>query len=182
MKDILLLMAQYNQTVNSRLYDLLSKSDQKLLIRKTGSYFNNIIGLLNHLLLTDLGWLSAYRDSNLNLPSLQSPLLEHQNPGWGKNLYHNLPDLKNHQENIDSLIVEFVSETSIRLFLGDIEVTRHSGEVHSFPFGKLLMHLFNHQTHHRGAIAQILDENGLENDYSNLIGLLMKEAAADSET
>jgi uncharacterized damage-inducible protein DinB len=36
------------------------------------------------------------------------------------------------------------------------------------------LHLFNHETHHRGQIATILDQMGIENDYSNLIFRLMK--------
>jgi uncharacterized damage-inducible protein DinB len=32
--------------------------------------------------------------------------------------------------------------------------------------------MFNHQTHHRGQVAQVLDEHGIENDVSNLIWYL----------
>ncbi len=33
----------------------------------------------------------------------------------------------------------------------------------------VFLHLFNHQTHHRGQISVLLDQLGVENDYSNLI-------------
>lgn len=42
------------------------------------------------------------------------------------------------------------------------------------------MHFFNHQTHHRGQIAAVLDAAGIENDYSNLIWYL--RGAPDSTT
>ena len=32
-----------------------------------------------------------------------------------------------------------------------------------------LDHVFNHQTHHRGQVSQILDELGIKHDFSNLI-------------
>ena len=32
-----------------------------------------------------------------------------------------------------------------------------------------LDHVFNHQTHHRGQVSQILDEMGVAHDFSNLI-------------
>ncbi len=173
MKEILLLMARYNQTVNKLLFDQLATCDDERLTRETGSYFDNLLGLLNHILVSDLGWLVAYRDSNLDLPSLNSPILDFEHPGWKNNLYNNLMDLKEHRDKIDTLFVEFVEETPNDVFNGEIEVTRSNGKSQRFPFGKVLMHLFNHQTHHRGAISQILDENEVGNDYSNLIQMLM---------
>ncbi|MBN1801431.1 MAG: hypothetical protein JW891_07995 [Candidatus Lokiarchaeota archaeon] len=32
-----------------------------------------------------------------------------------------------------------------------------------------MMHLFNHQTHHMGGLAVILDQMGVKNDFSNLL-------------
>ncbi|MFW5688300.1 MAG: DinB family protein [Spirochaetota bacterium] len=37
------------------------------------------------------------------------------------------------------------------------------------PRWQLLLHMFNHETHHRGAISQFLDEHDVANDYSNLV-------------
>ena len=33
----------------------------------------------------------------------------------------------------------------------------------------VLLHLMNHATHHRGRISQILDEEGIEHDYSGIL-------------
>jgi uncharacterized damage-inducible protein DinB len=33
----------------------------------------------------------------------------------------------------------------------------------------VLAHQFNHQTHHRGQIAVLLDQMGIENDYSGIL-------------
>lgn len=173
MKEILYLMARYNQVANKQLFDLLESCDPEIITGDEGSYFGNILGLLNHILVSDLGWLSADRDSNLDLPVLDSPVLDFEHPGWKKNLYGNLAELRKHRDAIDKLFIDFTAETPEELFEGDIEVTRSNGEKHSFPFGKVLMHLFNHQTHHRGAVSQILDKNAVENDYSNLMALLM---------
>jgi uncharacterized damage-inducible protein DinB len=173
MKEILVLMARYNQTVNNQLFDLLDKCDSEIITGNEGSYFNNILGLLNHILVSDLGWLTAYRDSSLDLPSLNSSVLDFEHPGWRKNLYNDLVKLRSHRDKVDSLFIDFVDETPGDFLEGNVEVTRSNGKKHNFPFGKVLMHLFNHQTHHRGAISQILDKNGVDNDYSNLMRLLM---------
>jgi uncharacterized damage-inducible protein DinB len=173
MKEILILLARYNQTVNNQLFDLLDNCDSEIITGNESSYFNNILGLLNHILVSDLGWLTAYRDSSLDLPSLNSPVLDFEHPGWRKNLHEDLMNLRSHREKIDELFIEFVKETPDDFHEGNIEVTRSNGKKHHFPFGKVLLHLFNHQTHHRGAISQILDKNGVDNDYSNLMRLLM---------
>ena len=74
----------------------------------------------------------------------------------------------------DELIVNFISDAPDNLFDKTIEVSRPGKQqTRKFPFGKILMHLFNHQSHHRGAVSQILDQNDVENDYSNVMQLLV---------
>ncbi len=173
MKELLQLMAAYNQKVDGELFDLIEEADPSLLTAESGSYFGDLLGILNHILVSDLQWFNAYRDSNLDLPVLDSPVLEFQHPGWAQNLYHDLPSLRDHQERMDALFVEFIDTTPAALFEGEIQVTRSNGKRYTFPFGKLVLHLLNHHTHHRGAISQILDQNGVENDYSNLMRMFM---------
>jgi len=173
MKGFLELMARYNQTANGALYKILEGRDPALITCNAKSHFKSILGLLNHILVSDLNWLTAYRNGSLDLPVLDSPVLDFKHPGWGNILYDNLSDLWEHRQGVDSLLIRFVEVTSSELFEGDIDIKNPSGKVYKFPFGKILMHLFNHQTHHRGAIAQILDENAVENDYSNLLELLL---------
>ena len=172
MKEILGLMADYNQTVNKDLFDLLQEQDESLLRASADSFFGNILGLLNHILVSDLGWLTAYRESNLDLPVLESTALDFEHPGFGRDLYDDLGELRAHRQAIDQLFIDLVGSTAESVFQGEIEVSRKE-VTHTFPFGKVLMHLFNHQTHHRGAISQILDENNVKNDYSNLLRLLV---------
>jgi len=167
-------MARYNQATNRALYKILEGQDSALITGNAKSYFKSILGLLNHILVADLDWLTAYRNGSLDLPGLDSPVLDFKHPGWGNILYDNLPDLWEHRQSVDGLLIRFIEVTPSKLFEGDIDIKNPSGKVYKFPFGKILMHLFNHQTHHRGTIAQILDVNAVENDYSNLLDLLVK--------
>ena len=174
MKNQLHLMARYNRAVNGKLYGILGNLDAGDLSRGAGSFFGGIIGLLNHVLVADLGWLQAFRGGSLNLPALNSPLLDIDHPGWGKILHEDFGDLRAERERFDDLFVSFVEETPAETFLERTRMTHHSGAVRTFVLGEALMHVFNHQTHHRGAVSQILDEMGVENDYSNLLALLME--------
>ena len=172
MKEILQLMARYSRHANLQLFDILKSLPEKSLSEPRGSYFDNLLGLLNHLLVADLGWLSAYRDSLPQLESLKNPALDVEHPGWGKILHHDLASLIAHQEKMDQIFIDLTEEVSTEEFEGNITLKRSNGESREFPFGKVLMHLLNHHTHHRGAITQILDEMDVENDFSNLMALL----------
>ena len=174
MKELLALMARYNRSVNRQLFDLLEKQDAALLDSERGSYFGSIMGLLNHILLSDLGWLSAYRDSPVELAVLWTPVLDFEHPGWKGRLHNDLATLRRRREETDELFIRLIDSVGEEQLAGDITLTHSNGKTHTFPFGKILLHLFNHQTHHRGAISQILDAAGVEHDYSNLMRLLME--------
>ena len=46
---------------------------------------------------------------------------------------------------------------------------RRNGQRVEKVFWKAIIHFFNHQTHHRGQIAEMLDILQIENDYSNMV-------------
>ena len=68
-----------------------------------------------------------------------------------------------------------VEELTDEMLAGGIVLVDPKGNKHRFIFGQVLMHLFNHQTHHRGALSQLLDELEIENDFSNLLSIIPRE-------
>jgi hypothetical protein len=75
------LLADYNAHVNRALFKILGdKAPTDALERPAGSYFDSILGMLNHLLVTDLAWLNAYRQSGLPFRSLDVPALSWSSP------------------------------------------------------------------------------------------------------
>ena len=59
MRRLFELLAQYNAHVNAEMFRILRAVSPELLTRPAGSYYGTIMGLLNHLLVTDLGWLNG---------------------------------------------------------------------------------------------------------------------------
>jgi len=88
--------------------------------------------------------------------------LDFQHPGWRKPLYHDLAGLRTRREAVDAVLQAFAAE-----------LTDPRGQKRRFVLGEVLLHLFNRQTHHRGAIALALDQASIENDFSNLLALLL---------
>jgi uncharacterized damage-inducible protein DinB len=63
------------------------------------------------------------------------------------------------------LIIKFISELDIKYL--DKKIFYKDNKTRTV--WEILIHTFNHQTHHRGQISEILDENKIENDFSNMI-------------
>jgi len=72
---------------------------------------------------------------------------------------------------LDARFVEFagaLSPDDLRLV---VRKTVRTGELIERPLWKVLLHCFNHQTHHRGQVAQLLDGMGVPNDYSTMLAI-----------
>jgi uncharacterized damage-inducible protein DinB len=171
MRRLFTLLARYNAHANSQMFELLRKAPPELISRSSGSYYGSIMGLLNHTLISDLGWLNAYRHSDLRFPSLDTPVLDFERPADGAPLYDDLEELWRRREQVDAVLSAFAGELTDELLAGTITMDRR-GQKHTFVLAEVLLHLFNHQTHHRGAVSQILDREGIENDFSNIVRLL----------
>ena len=65
-----LLMADYNQWMNTRLYDAAAKLSAAELERDRGAFFGSILGTLNHLAVTDIMWLQRFSAHPSNHRSL----------------------------------------------------------------------------------------------------------------
>lgn len=115
-------MGEYNRSANTKFYRLLDSADPPVITAESGSYFSGILGLLNHILLSDLGWFRAFRDSGLKLPMLKSPVLDFEHPGRRNSLHANFSDLRSHRESMDELIIAPAVETPESLFLGGCRI------------------------------------------------------------
>ncbi len=179
MTNAISLFARYNDHVDRLIFRVLNDVDPELLNRPAGAYFGSIVGILNHILTSDLGWLVRFRDGGIVSQALTDPAVQFEHPGFGKILHADYSSLKAHQREVDRVILEFVAELTGAgggsPDIGPDQVftyVNRKGEEHRFRVGDVLLHIFNHATHHRGQISQILDEAGVEHDYSNVWPLL----------
>ena len=170
MTNAISLFARYNDHVDRLMFRVLDDADPELLSRPAGAYFGTIVGIVNHILTSDLGWLVRFRDGGVASQALMDPALEFEHPGFGKILHAGYDSLKAHQREVDLVILDFVAELTLPDQVFSYVNTK--GEEHRFRVGDVLLHVLNHATHHRGQISQILDEAGVEHDYSNVWPLL----------
>ena len=169
-KKVLDVLVRYNEVTNQEMIKILEGLEPGKLTEDLGSYYGSILGLLNHQLLADVAWLRAL---GTHLPTLDfvppvvEPFPKDRLPP--KELYvASLEEFKPIRRDIDALLKRVV-ETLLEAELDTTLKIEGRHGVHEFKPWRILLHLFNHQTHHRGGVSLLLDQLGIENDYSNML-------------
>ncbi|MDF2986753.1 MAG: putative DinB family protein [Eubacterium sp.] len=159
--------AKCNQEINAQLLKLIEGHAFDVYDFQVEGYYKSIGEILNHYYVADLIWLNSFRTIK-EYSVYKHPVFE-RTPNYGEQLFHNFTDLKESRLKLDSIIVELADEIETEdLNMTVTRITRQ-GEKLKKIFWKLLLHMFNHQTHHRGQISQILDTLKIENDFSNML-------------
>jgi uncharacterized damage-inducible protein DinB len=144
-------MARYNRWQNDSLYgvaDGLSDEDRR---RDRGAFFRSIHETLSHLLWADRMWMSRF--AGWPRPPGGIPQSVTLFPDWN--------DLRSERIVSDRAMVAWADSLAPEALDGDL--TWHSAAVHrevSKPKWALVVHFFNHQTHHRGQVHCMLTEAG----------------------
>ena len=165
-------MADYNQWMNARLYEMAARLTEEELTADRGAFFGSLLGTLHHIVNGDTGWLKRFANSPARTRSLE-PVRAFDGPNTLDEIrFGNLSDLSERRSLIDRVIIEWASE----LHEGDLQLTvtyrNMKDEPHSKRLGDLLMHFFNHQTHHRGQATTLLMQAGIDPGVTDLLALL----------
>ena len=172
MKEYLALLAKYNSHVNRELYAIAAKLTAKQRSKQVGSFFKSILGLLNHIYSADLGWLVRFNEKLGPFKELDAPELRDPLPERGALMFEDFATLQAKRASLDSVIERFIAAFPEADLKKSFTFTLRNGQQRTLVVWQALAHLFNHETHHRGAVSQVLDELGVENDYSNLMAIV----------
>jgi uncharacterized damage-inducible protein DinB len=139
MKAQFKMLAAYNEWVNRRLYDAASLLPNREYRADRGAFFGSLHGTLNHLLLGDRIWLHRFTGEGDEPAELDAIL------------YDDFAALRTAREAEDSRIIAYVDGLTDAAVAGTIRyrTTRNPTAIEQH-LASLLIHFFNHQTHHRG--------------------------------
>ncbi len=160
------------------MYSILAELPPERLTEPSGNYFKSLTALLNHIYGSDIIWLQRMRTTLPRLVSLQTKEIEIEAKWPTVNLVADFGQLRARRQSLDDLLVSFVDELGEKELEAVIDYRNSRGQRKRYIFWQALMHVFNHQTHHRGQVAEILDELGVSNDYSNIISTLSEPPLA----
>lgn len=133
------MLAAYNAWVNERLYDAVAKLADHDYRADLGAFFGSLHGTLNHLLVGDRVWMHRLTG-------------EAQSPAQlDEILYDDFATLRAERRAEDARIIAYIDGLSEERLSGTIRyrTIRAPAEIEQV-LGSLLIHFFNHQTHHRG--------------------------------
>lgn len=152
-------MARYNRWMNERLYALCAELPDEERRRDRGAFFGSIHATLCHLLWADRMWLSRFRGTAAPAGGIAG----------STSLYDDWADLDEARAAFDVELQAWADGVDQPWLDG--ELGWHSGATGRHltkPTALLVVHLFNHQAHHRGQIHAMLTAAGAKPEATDL--------------
>lgn len=158
--DYVRTMAAYNAWRNSSVVgevDQLSDGQRRA---DQGAFFGSIFETLNHVLWADEMWLHRLTGREAPAGKTVAESLRHTDDWEG---------FKGRRDQIDQDIIAWADNLTADDFSGDLKwfsggVQRHLEQ----PRWVLIVHFFNHQTHHRGQVHCLLTQAGVKTDDTDI--------------
>jgi len=169
MKEYFELLASYNQSMNKSLFTAAEKLSEADLTGDRGAFFGSILGTLNHILVGDIIWLKRFASHPAGFRSLEYVGALSVPVSLDTTLYSSLSALSEARHVMDEVIVRFAAELSDKALAGSLSYRNTQGIEATKNFGSLVLHLFNHQTHHRGQVSTLLSQSGVDVGATDLL-------------
>ena len=146
-----LLMAQYNEWMNSRMYELCASLPGEELHKDRGAFFKSMYATLNHIVYGDFAFMSRFTGN----PSVV--------PEPGVDLVGSFGALRAERAALDQRILTWSESLSPAWLVESLTYTsKIDGKTRTVPKWVLVTHMFNHQTHHRGQVTTLLSQMDLD--------------------
>jgi uncharacterized damage-inducible protein DinB len=155
MPNLFPLLGAYNAWANMRLYEAAAALPDAEYRADRGAFFKSVHGTLNHILVADKIWMSRFTGEG-EAPSRLDVIL-----------FEDLAELRREREREDGRIEHYARGTDEAALSARIRYRTITNPTDvEQPLAPALLHMFNHQTHHRGQVHAIL--TGLGRDAPSL--------------
>ena len=144
-------LARYNRWQNQNLYGVADRLSDEERRRDRGAFFGSIHGTLSHLLWGDCMWMSRFSD--VAPPPVGIPGSDTLYPHWD--------GLKRERKQIDERILGWADLIDPAWLATNYTWFSNAAQREmSRPQWEVVVHFFNHQTHHRGQVHAMLTQAG----------------------
>ncbi|MDR2766764.1 MAG: DinB family protein [Treponema sp.] len=164
-KDTFTLLAAYNRAANEKMGALLGTLSGEEWTRDFGGFFPSAGSLCAHLYVCDYIWLGRF----YSLPGVSQDGREfftQKKYAFREAYCFPRDEFLGMRSDLDQRLAGFIEALDEGLLAKNFSYTNSRGDVTEKSFAGLLLHLFNHQTHHRGMVSVYLDMLGKDNDFN----------------
>ncbi len=169
------LLAEYNESMNTKLYAAAGQLSVDQLNEDRGAFFGSLIGTMNHIVAGDTIWLQRFAAHPAGFPALKPMLTLSAPAGLTAVFSTDLAVLSAHRSSLDGIIRQWAAQLSD----GDLQHVFQYKNTKGVPsqkrFASVVLHFFNHQTHHRGQASTLLSQAGVDIGVTDLLAWVPNE-------
>ncbi len=166
------LYADYNAWMNRKVYEAAAKLDAAEQTRDRGAFFGSIFGTLNHIAVADQIWLHRFAAHFPTHAALEPIRASRAPTSLDSPQFDTLAGLAKLREQLDAVIVDWIGSLTDADLDATLSYRNIKGEAFSKPLALVLLHFFNHQTHHRGQTTTLLTQAGQDVGVTDLNALI----------
>ncbi len=161
-RDYVRKMSAYNTWMNDKVYATAGRLPDSEIVADRKAFFGSILATLNHIAIADTIWLQRFARHPAGYAMLDVVLELPVRSNLAEQPYGDLASLREHRRFLDGVIEQWVGAVTDEDLDHVLTYANTKGVVSSRPFFFLLMHFFNHQTHHRGQVTTLLMQAGVD--------------------
>lgn len=166
------LMAEYNFSMNQKIYTVAEKLSPVQLYENSDAFFGSVFCTLNHIAVGDTIWLKRL-PTTMHSHTALAPIFELPVPeSLDSVLFESLSELKVRRDLLDNAFKNLADSLSDEDLFSSVNYKNMKGESFSKNLFSLLMHVFNHQTHHRGQVTTLFSQFGFDYGTTDLVLLI----------
>ncbi|MDR2447867.1 MAG: DinB family protein [Treponema sp.] len=160
------LMTKYNKDVNKQLNEIIQTLSEEQWDKQFPSFWKSIHELCSHIFAADYRWLNRFK--LIVNSQILTDIYFNKAYGFEELFFKSINEYITKRIEMDNIIIDFVKDLTENDLDKILKYPNPKGILFENRIDVCLMHLFNHQTHHRGMISLYLEMLGKENDFSNL--------------
>lgn len=166
------LMADYNRWMNQRMFAAALQLPAAECTRDRGAFFGSLLQTLNHIAVADTIWLHRFAQ-HADASKLRASIAAFPLPtSLRQELAPSLQALKVHREALDAVIIDWTRTLTEQQLGETLSYQNMAGVAQAKPVATLVLHFFNHQTHHRGQASTLLYQAGIDVGVTDLVAFV----------
>lgn len=160
------------QPMNTKVYDAAATLSAEELTENSGAFFGSIIGTLNHIVVADTIWLKRFAPVLQTHQELNFIRDLNQPQSLDGTLFSSIEELYERRKMLDNTLLQLAKSMTVTELNQALSYTNTKGIAATKNLFSLLMHVFNHQTHHRGQVTTLLSQAGIDVGVTDLVAII----------